>query len=83
MVKKKKKQSKEERKSTILSRKENNPSRMQLVLTELYAGVQILSKEIASKQNLSPTKLKIRFPFIYANTSLDTKTLGIASNRNF
>ena len=56
---------------------------MRLVLTELYAGVQILSKEIASKQNLSPTKLKIRFPFIYANTSLDTKTLGIASNRNF
>ena len=56
---------------------------MRLVLTELYAGVQILSKEIASKQNLSHTKLKIRFPFIYANTSLDTKTLGIASNRNF
>ena len=27
--------------------------------------------------------LKTRFPFLYASTSLDTKTLTIASNRNF
>ena len=56
---------------------------MRLVLTELHAGVQISSKEIASKKNLSYIKLKIRFPSIYASTSLDTKTLGISSNRNF
>ena len=27
--------------------------------------------------------LKTRFPFLYASTSLDTKALTIASNRNF
>ena len=27
--------------------------------------------------------LKTKFPFFYASTSLDTKTIKIASNRNF
>ena len=38
------------------------------------------------RKNLSCIKLKTRFPFInffvYVSTSLDTKTLAIASNRN-
>ena len=35
-----------------------------------------------SNQTLPCIMLKTRFPFLYASTSLDTKTLTIASNRN-
>ena len=52
-----------------------------LVLAELYAGVQISSKEVAVKSKLSNIMLKTRFPFIYASISRDTKTLTIASIR--
>ena len=36
-----------------------------------------------SKQHLLLIKLKTSFPLLYASTSLDTKTLAIASNGNF
>ena len=41
------------------------------------------TKKSLSYQNLPYTMLKTRFYFLYASTSLDTKTLTIASNRNF
>ena len=51
-----------------------------LVLAELYAGVQISSKEVAVKPKFFKHNAK-RFPFIYASISRDTKTLTIASIR--
>ena len=41
------------------------------------------TKKSLSYQNLPYTMLKTRFYFLHASTSLDTKTLTIASNRNF
>ena len=72
---------KEERKSTILSRKEKTLWKRQ-VLAGLHA-VQISNKKSPANQNLPHIMFKTRFPFLYASTSLDTKTLTIASNRNF
>ena len=72
---------KEERKSTILSRKEKTLWKRQ-VLAGLHA-VQISNKKSPANQNLPHIMFKTRFPFLYASTSLDTKTLIIASNRNF
>ena len=40
-------------------------------------------KKSPSNQNLPYMMLKTRFPFLYASTSLDTKTLTIALNFNF
>ena len=40
-------------------------------------------KKSPSNQNLPYIMLKTRCSFLYASTSLDTKTLTIASNRNF
>ena len=40
-------------------------------------------KKSPSNQNLPYMMLKTRFPFLYASTSLDTKTLTIAFNFNF
>ena len=54
-----------------------------LVLTELHAGAQISNKEVRCNQNLPYIMFKAKFPFLYTSTSLDTKTLKIASNRNF
>ena len=54
-----------------------------LVLTELHAGAQISNKEVRSNQNLPYIMFKAKFPFLYTSTSLDTKTLKTASNRNF
>ena len=36
-----------------------------------------------SNKNLPNMMLKTKFPFLYGSTSLDTKALTIASNRNF
>ena len=44
---------------------------------------QISTKEVAINPNLSYLMLKARFPFLYGSTSLDTKTLTMASNHNF
>ena len=52
------------------------------VLAGLHA-VQISNKKSPANQNLPHIMFKTRFPFLYASTSLDTKTLIIASNRNF
>ena len=41
------------------------------------------TKKSLSIQNLTYMMLKTRLPFLYASTSLDTKTSTIASNRNF
>ena len=41
------------------------------------------TKKSPSNQNLPYMMLKTRFPFLYASTSLDTKTLTIALNFNF
>ena len=52
------------------------------VLAGLHA-VQISNKKSPANQNLPHIMFKTRFPFLYVSTSLDTKTLTIASNRNF
>ena len=53
-------------------------------MAELHADVQTLNKEVAiSHQSLPYIVLKMRFPFLYVSTSLDTKTLSMASNHNF
>ena len=55
-----------------------------LVLAELHGGVQISNIEVAVKPKLVIHKFKKGFSFyIYASTSLDTKTLTIAPNRTF
>ena len=41
------------------------------------------TKKSPSNQNLPHLMLNTGFPFLYASTSLDTKTLTTASNRNF
>ena len=41
------------------------------------------TKKSLLNQNVPYMMLKMRFPFLYASTSLDTKTLTIASNCNF
>ena len=41
------------------------------------------TKKSLSNQKLPYMMLKTRFPFLYASTSLGTKTLTISSNRNF
>ena len=55
-----------------------------LELAELHGGVQISNIEVAVKPKLVIHKFKKGFSFyIYASTSLDTKTLTIAPNRTF
>ena len=61
---------KEERKSTILSRKEKK------------SFVKATGTGGAPRWRLVQM-FKMRFPFLYARTSADTKTFTIASNRNF
>ena len=41
------------------------------------------TKKSPSNQNLPHLMSNTRFPFLYASTSLDTKTLTTTSNRNF
>ena len=43
----------------------------------------ISNKEVAVKPKFAYVIFQTRFPFLYASTGLDTKTLTIASNRNF
>ena len=50
------------------------------IKVKLHAGVKISNKEVAVKPKLAKLKLKMRFPFLHAWTSLDTRTLKIASN---
>ena len=79
---KKKNRPKEERKSTILSRKEKTFF-VKAIGTGGAPRCPDFEQEIAANQNLPHIMFKTRFPFLYASTSLDTKTLTIASNRNF
>ena len=87
--KKKKKERKSrpkgERKSTILSRKEKNPVWKWPVQASGAPRWRpdFEQKKSPSNQNLPYMMLKTRFPFLYASTSLDTKTLTIALNFNF
>ena len=43
----------------------------------------ISNKEVAVKPKFAYVIFQTRFPFLYASTGLDIKTLTIASNRNF
>ena len=52
-------------------------------MAELHAGVQIWTKKSPSNQNLPYIMLKTKSPFLSASTSRDTKTLTLASSRNF
>ena len=63
--KRKKYRPKEERKSTILARKEKNPSWKRLAVAELHAGVQISNKEVAVKTKFAIHNVKneVSFPF--------------------
>ena len=47
------------------------------------SGAFTLASRFRTKKSLSIQNLKTRLPFLYASTSLDTKTSTIASNRNF
>ena len=79
------------RKSLIKKEKEKKKTRnkervpfCRLELAELHGGVQISNIEVAVKPKLVIHKFKKGFSFyIYASTSLDTKTLTIAPNRTF
>ena len=68
---------------TFCQEKKKDPLLKRPVLAELHAGVQISNKEVAANQNRPYMMLKTRFLFLCASISLDTKTLTIASNRNF
>ena len=80
----KKNRPKEERKSTILSRKEKKLR----CDSDWYWRSSTLTSRFWTKKSPSNQSLpcyimlKTRFPFPYASTGLDTKTLTIASNRN-
>ena len=81
----KKTRRKEERKGTTLSGKEKKKS---FVKATCASGAFTLASRFRTKkslsiQNLTYMMLKTRLPFLYASTSLDTKTSTIASNRNF
>ena len=86
-----KKRKKEEKKKTGPKKKERVPfcqerKKLSLWKRQVLAGlhaVQISNKKSPANQNLPHIMFKTRFPFLYASTSLDTKTLTIASNRNF
>ena len=80
----KKTRRKEERKGTSLSGKEKKS----FVKATRASGAFTLASRFRTKkslsiQNLTYMMLKTRLPFLYASTSLDTKTSTIASNRNF
>ena len=80
----KKTRRKEERKGTTLSGKEKKS----FVKATCASGAFTLASRFRTKkslsiQNLTYMMLKTRLPFLYASTSLDTKTSTIASNRNF
>ena len=68
---------------TFCQEKKKDPLLKRPVLAELHAGVQISNKEVAVKPKLAIHDVKTRFLFLCASTSLETKTLTIASNRNF
>ena len=80
----KKNRPKEERKSTILSRKEKKLR----CDSDWYWRSSTLTSRFWTKKSPSNQSLpcyimlKTRFPFPYASTGLDTKTLTIASNGN-
>ena len=80
----KKNRPKEERKSTILSRKEKKLR----CDSDWYWRSSTLTSRFWAKKSPSNQSLpcyimlKTRFPFPYASTGLDSKTLTIASNRN-
>ena len=86
-----KKGKKEDKKKTGPKKKERVPfcqerKKLSLWKRQVLAGlhaVQISNKKSPANQNLPHIMFKTRFPFLYASTSLDTKTLTIASNRNF
>ena len=74
---------KEERKSTILSRKEKILCESDWYWRGSSLASRFRTKKSPSNQNLPHLMLNTGFPFLYASTSLDTKTLTTASNRNF
>ena len=86
-----KKGKKNRKKKTGPKKKERVPfcqerKKLSLWKRQVLAGlhsVQISNKKSPANQNLPHIMFKTRFPFPYAITSLDTKTLTIASNRNF
>ena len=79
LVKKKKKKKrerlKEERKGTNLSRKEKNfRCESDWYWRSSKLAFRFQTKKSLSNQNLPYIMLKTSFPFLYASTSLDTKT---------
>ena len=69
-----------ERKGTTLSSKEKNS----FVKTTCTSGASCWCLDFTKEVTVKPyMMLQTRFPFLYASTSLDTKTLKIASNCNF
>ena len=54
-----------------------------LVVASSTPASRFRTEKSPSNKNLPNMMLKTRFPFLYASTSLDTKALTIASNRNF
>ena len=83
IIKKRKTGPKKKERVTFCQEKKKDPLLKRPVLAELHAGVQISNKEVAANQNRPYMMLKTRFLFLCASISLDTKTLTIASNRNF
>ena len=88
LVKKKKNKEAQRRQKVYHSVKKGKHSLVLLNESDWYWQSSTLAsrfpiKKSPSNQNLPYIMLKTRCSFLYASTSFDTKTLTIASNRNF
>ena len=69
--------------STILSRKEKFLCESDWYWRSSTLGFRFRTKKSPSNQNLPYRMFKMRFPLLYASTSLETKSLTITSNCDF
>ena len=79
----KKNRPEEEKKGSLCQVKNKIILWKRLVLAELHAGFQNSNNEVAVQPKFAIHDVKKRFSFLYASTSLETKTLKIASNLIF
>ena len=87
LVKKKKKNKKKGKKLAQRKKKEYHSVKKRknsfVKATGTLVSRSISNKEVAVKPKFAYVIFQTRFPFLYASTGLDIKTLTIASNRNF
>ena len=85
--KKKKRRKRKEKKSAQRKKKEYHSVKKRknsfVKATGTLVSRSISNKEVAVKPKFAYVIFQTRFPFLYASTGLEIKTLTIASNRNF